>query len=122
MAIIIRWIARILSALFVVFILFFLLADLFGKEETGGGVLSAKDGITFFFFPISTIVGLVIAWNWERMGGLITVLGLIGLVTIRPDLLSSFFLIGIVAIPGLLFILYWYLAREPSDLPGMNKP
>ncbi len=109
---VIRWAARILGTSVAVFVLFFLLADLFGTEEAGIGAMSTKDGIAFIFFPIGTIIGLGLAWKWEGLGGLITVISMIGLVIVRPDLLSNPLLIGAVVVPGLLFILYWYMSAQ----------
>lgn len=109
---VIRWAARILGTSVAVFVLFFLLADLFGTEEAGIEAMSKKDGIAFVFFPIGTIIGLGLAWKWEGPGGLITVASMIGLVMIRPDLLSSPLLIVVVVVPGLLFILYWYMSTH----------
>ena len=112
---IVRWIARIWGGLIILFVLSFFLADVLGGEQMVGEPLSTKDKITFAFFPLGTIVGLVLAWKWEGVGGLITVLAMIGLLIIRPDLLSSFYFIAIGMIPGLLFIGYWYLSRNAKD-------
>ena len=109
---IILWIARILGTLVVAFVLFFLLADIFGGKEPDGNGLSLKDAITFVFFPFSTIIGLTLAWKWEGLGGLITILGLVGLLIIRPDLASSLLLMSIIVVPGLLFLIYWYMSKR----------
>ncbi len=111
----IRWIARILSAIVIVFVLFFLLADIFGSEEAGFGSMSAKDAIAFAFFPLGSIIGLALAWKWEGLGGLVAVLSIVALVFIRPDILSNFLLVGMVVVPGLIFILYWYLSVQQTE-------
>jgi hypothetical protein len=108
---IIRWTGRITASLVIAFVLFFLFSELIGTEKTDYQSLPINDKIAFVFFPLSTLIGLSVAWKWEGLGGLITILGLIGLLIIRPDLLSNFFLVGLIAVPGLLFIFYWYLAR-----------
>ena len=113
--IIIRWIARIWGGLIIIFVLFFFLADVLGGEQMVGETLSIKDKITFLFFPLSTVVGLALAWKWEGLGGLITVLAMIGLLIVRPDLLSSLYLIALVMVPGFLFITYWYLSRKHTS-------
>ena len=64
---------------------------------------SVKDGIAFTFFPIGTIIGLGLAWKWELLGGLVAVISMVGLVIVRPDLLSSFLLIGPVGYNRILF-------------------
>ena len=108
------WSARTLGSLVVVFIMMFALGEALGGHENHGTGISAKDAITFIFFPASTVVGLLLALKWEGLGGLITLLGLIGLLIIRPDLLSSLLIMAIVTVPGVLYLFYWYLARNTS--------
>jgi hypothetical protein len=106
----IRWIARILASLILAFVLFFLIAHIFGKEESGNGFRNTSEFISFLFFPVSTVLGLSLAYKWEGLGGIITLSGMIGLVIIRPDLLLSFFIL-IPLIPGSLYTVYWLLSR-----------
>ncbi len=114
---IIRWIARIWGTLVLLFVIFFLLMDIFGTGyDEASGALSPRDGITFIFFPLSTIVGLALAWKWEGLGGLITIVGVIGLLIVRPDLLSSISMIAGIAIPGILYLVYWYMTRRVNHL------
>jgi hypothetical protein len=68
-------------------------------------MMKSSDVPTYILFPISTIIGLLIAYKWKGIGGLITVGGMIGLHVVRPDLASSV-LISAFAIPGLLYIIY----------------
>ncbi len=113
----IRWSARIIGTLILALVLFFLLADIFGSANSSVQKLSTKDGITFVFFPLSTIIGLALAWKWEAMGEFITILGLVGLLIMRPDLASNSLLMAIVACPGLLYLISWYISRQHlSDL------
>jgi hypothetical protein len=118
---VIRWTARILSALVIVFVLFFLLADIFGPEGTWSGTLSSKDAIAFAFFPLGSIIGLALAWKWEGLGGLVAVLSIVALVIVRPGLLSNPLLIGIVVVPGLLFIVCWYLSVPLTEMPRLQN-
>jgi len=39
------------------------------KEPDEDGLTSIKDYIAFICFPISTIIGLLIAFKWEGLGG-----------------------------------------------------
>lgn len=109
-------IARIWGSLILLFLLFFVGAHVIGEQfapgETGdGGFKSLGEMLSFYMcFPVGTMIGLAIAWKWEGLGGLITTGGIIGLFIMRPDLISDLLFIGIGVI-GLLFLVYWVLAR-----------
>lgn len=111
----IRWIARIWGTLILAFVLFFVLAHIFGDEESGG-FQGTSEIITFIFFPVSSVIGLSIAWKWEGLGGLITTLGIIGLFIMRFDLISNLYIIVGIAPPGILYVLYWYLTKGQSEI------
>ncbi|NNK87198.1 MAG: hypothetical protein HKO90_02855 [Flavobacteriaceae bacterium] len=108
---IILWIARILAILEIGFILFFLLADLFGGESGGAGFGSFNEILSFAFFPILPLIGLSLALKWPSLGGMISTLGFIGLSIIRPDLIADP-MIMILAVPGILFLVAWILDRR----------
>jgi hypothetical protein len=111
-ATIIRWIARIWGSLSLIIMIFFVCAHLYGSI-TGKGESLGQMSISFLFFPISTIIGLAIAWKRDGLGGLITICGIIGFHIIRPDLLLNLMIDGL-AVPGLFFIIYWLLTRSPG--------
>ena len=122
-ATIIRWIARILGSMILAFVLFFLLAHIFGNSESGEGFRDSKEIISFFFFPISTVIGLSVAWKWDGLGGIITIAGMAGLFAIRPELSSNVYMI-VPIIPGLLYITYWLMTKNKkginNDTPTKN--
>ncbi len=105
------WTARITGTLILAFILFMILAHIFGQGESGSGLNDTLDIVSFIFFPISSVVGLSLALKWEGVGGLITILGMIGLIIVRPDLLIAF-LVLVPIIPGILYTTYWAYAIE----------
>ena len=105
----IRWIARIWGSSILVFVLFFLFADIFGTEK-GGGIRDVKEVIVAIT-GIIAIIGLGIALKWEGLGGLLIIVGLIGLFIVRFDLLSNPYIIGGIAPPGILYLVYWYLKK-----------
>ena len=107
----ILWIARITGSLILAFVLLFILAYLFGEDESGNGFQNTKEVISFIFFPISTIVGLSLAFKWEGFGGLITLIGMLGLFILRPHLLKSLYM-AIPVIPGALYTTYWFLTKK----------
>ncbi len=111
---IIRWTARIWGSVSLIILLFtvgaHLLDTITGEGESIGHFRSVSEMISFAFFPVSVIIGLGLALKWEGMGGLITILGIIGFHTIRPDLFPDIMIDGL-AIPGLLYLIYWLLSR-----------
>jgi hypothetical protein len=108
-ATIIRWIARIWGTSILVFVLFFLFADIFGTEE-GGGIRDVKEAIVAIS-GICAIIGLGVALKWEGSGGLLIIAGLTGLFIVRIDLSSNPYIIGGIAPPGILYLIYWYLTK-----------
>ena len=111
---IIRWSARVSGTLMLLFVLFFVFAHVFGDSESGEGFSNTKEVLSFICFPIATTIGLSLALKWEGLGGLITLLGMIGLLALRPDLLKSL-LIMIPILPGFLYILYWGMRHKYLD-------
>jgi len=109
---IIRLIARIWGSVILAFVLFFIIAHLFGEEQIDKGFLNTKEIITFILFPISTIIGLSLAYKWEGVGGFVSSLGLIIMFTIRVDLISNLIFIGTVFPPGILYLVYWILSKS----------
>lgn len=107
----IRWIARISGSLILAFVLFFLLAYLFGEDESGNSFRNANEVITFIFFPVSTVLGLSLAYKWEGLGGFITLSGMFGLFIIRPDLINGVYM-AIPIFPGILYTIYWLWTRK----------
>lgn len=114
-------IARIIGTSIFAFILFFLLAHLFGEDESGEGFRNAGEVIMFIFFPVSTFVGLGLALKWEGIGGLITTIGMIGLFIMRPELLFNLYM-TVPIVPGMLYLFYWWARRDlPNSSPEKSK-
>lgn len=108
----IRWIARIWGTIILVFILTFFLGYAFGDEGLGFDKISNHEKITFIFFPIATIVGLLIAYKNEKIGGLIATLGMIVFFIMQPEVLTKpFVFLGILP-PGILYLIYWFLSKK----------
>ena len=119
--ILIRRIARIWGSLIVAFVLFFLIAHLFGNEGSGEGLNDTKELIAFIFFPVSTLVGLSIAYKWEGLGGLIASLGLIigPIVTGQyPNKAEDLIFVMIIYPPGFLYVIYWF--RSKKEKPALQ--
>jgi hypothetical protein len=67
MATTLRWSARILSALILLFWSFFIVASLAGDEGRSSRPLMTSDYISLTAMVIS-LAGLGVAWKWERIG------------------------------------------------------
>lgn len=118
---IILWVARISGTLSLAFLLLFvgaaIVATITGGPDGIRGFNSTSEVILFIFFPVSTIIGLALAWKWEGVGGMITVAGLIGLLIMRSDLTSNFLIVGLI-LPGIVYIIYWALSRDGKTKAG----
>lgn len=113
-AIVIRWIARIWGGISLLFLLFMVGAHIIGAlsgTSEGSGFVSTQEFISFLLFPISIMIGLGLAMRWEGLGGIITILGIAGFHTIRPDLILDPMIDGL-AVPGLFFIIYWLIDKN----------
>ena len=111
-AIIVRWIARTLSVLILLFWGYFIVAHLFGNAAQSSRLLTASDTVQFSMVLL-WLVGLAIAWRWELIGAIVTLAAVLVSALINP---------GAVAGPGmlppinaLLFLFCWWLSR-PSRL------
>jgi len=113
-ATIIRWIARIWGGLCLFFLIFMVGAHVIGAisgTSDGAGFSSTQELISFLFFPISIMIGLGLAWKWDGLGGLITILGIVGFHIVRPDLIFDPMIDGLAA-PGIFFIIYWFMTKD----------
>ncbi len=102
---IILWSARVLATLALAILLFMLFSDLFNVDAIAQSITTLPEILTFICFPLSIIIGLLLAYKWKGLGGSISVIGMIGLHILRNDLISSV-AINAFAIPGLLYIIY----------------
>ena len=105
---IIRWIARILGVLFIAFfLLMFIGEELSSKQETSSIAVRELIGLVFDFVYF---VGLILAWKWEGLGGLIAAIGLIAFAVTIPD--AAILAYTIMAVPVILFLICWLLSRS----------
>ncbi len=129
----IRWIARIWSFPIIVYSLIMLTGYTWnwvtiGKTDPyaveGYPLIEALPPILMFL----SILGLVIAWRYERLGGSITLVFLFAVLTLlliqRPinhDFYRSaipFLMSMVIAIPGILFLVCWWRSER---MPTFNN-
>lgn len=115
-ALIVRWIARVGSLISIGF----LLAFLFGEGGTLVAI-TASEWLLLLFFPFGVMIGMVIGWWKEGVGGLISV-GCLAIFYGLEAWFSGSFAGGpffaIFAFPGVLFLISWWLDHEPSATDG----
>jgi hypothetical protein len=71
----VRWSARLLSTLIVLFFGFFLIAHLIGDQGRPSRPLVWNDYVILMSIVIS-LVGLVLAWKWELVGASVTLVAI----------------------------------------------
>ena len=112
-----RWSARVLSILVVGIVLLFA----FG-EGLNFSHFTARELVSFVFFPLGVCLGMVVAWRREGLGGGITVASLAAFYL--ADRLSSSgfprgFAFAAFAAPGFLFLLCWLWTRSTTNQHGV---
>ena len=127
----IRRIARIWSAPIILYSLMMLSGYAWNWLTIGKADPYAVEGYPFIeavppILMFLGVIGLAIAWRWERLGGainLVFLLAVIVVLLITKPITDDFFrsavpyLMSIViAIPGILFLVYWRRSRETPTL------
>ena len=86
-------------------------------EDFEFGKISAVEWVGIGFFPVGVLIGLVLAWEEELIGGLISLISIAGFYLVYGWLLNSTFQMGWAFVPfilpGLLFLAYGYLRIHP---------
>lgn len=108
-----RWAARILSALILLFWGLFIVAGFFGDEGGASRPLNASDYVGLIAMG-AWLVGLAVAWRWEFAGGITVLVGFLVAAVANPNVLALPFLI--IPITAALFLASWWMHR--SDRPG----
>lgn len=109
---IIRWIARIWSILVTIFVLL-----IFFEPDTGGpGPIAAVDVFLLSLTGLA-ILGLFIAWRWELVGGIFTIVMLfvreIAWVILKGNWLPGFLFLWFFFLPpAIMFLIAWRLERK----------
>ena len=111
---VVRWAARILCILSVGFILLFF----FGEADFSQPLrISWREVIMILFFPLGVVGGNVLGWWREGLGAVVCIgslllFYLVDLVFTGTFPSGPFF--ALLALPGLLFGVCWFLARRKA--------
>ena len=104
------WIARIGSIVSIGLILMFFIGEGFDPAN-----LKLQEWIGFFFFPVGIVVGMIVAWWQEGMGGTITVGSLLAFYIVHflfNRALPQGWAWIVFTSPGILFLASWALSRN----------
>ena len=126
----IRWIARIWSLPIIVYALIMFCGYTWSWVTTGVADPHETGDSTFIealppIFMFVSVLGLGIAWRWERLGGVITIIFQIAallFILIQSPITYDFprsavpYLMSmIVTIPGILFLVCWRRSRTKGN-------
>lgn len=105
-ATVVRWGARLLSAGILLFWGWFLIAHLFSAEGLGARVPADYLGLTA---SVAGLVGLALAWKWEVLGGLITLVAYVILGVVSWRAIGGPYILWPVT--ATMFMSSWWLHR-----------
>lgn len=113
---VIRWIARILDALLVLFVLLSAVGGIIDPPPQATGNLTQQD-IPLMIGMISMVVGIIVAWFREPLGGLLIIGGFIFFVIVELITSQNFdaWFLVIFPIVGLLHLFSWWQSRKLSS-------
>jgi glucose-6-phosphate-specific signal transduction histidine kinase len=118
-----RWTARLFSVLSIAFVLLIFIGEFL--QPTAAPIFALRDILAMLFFPIGVCLGLILAWRWERAGGIVSIASLAAfyLTLFAFDQRfprGPYFLL--VAMPGFFFLAAWFLQRQEPESPGTAMP
>lgn len=113
----VRWVARILSGLIVLFFGFFLIAHLTGDQGQAARPLAWGDYVILATLVVS-LLGLLLAWKWEFAGGAIALIAILGCALVNWRVLVSPG--ALILFSSLLYLLSWRLCRA-SVFTAQNR-
>jgi hypothetical protein len=106
-----RWILRGLSGLIIAFSLFMFIGETFFSENPGKP-FTINEILQLSPMGIG-LIGLILAWKWEFIGGTIALVPFIVLATMEPTVLEVP-LMYVWPLTAMLFILLWALSRNKT--------
>ena len=107
-----RWVARILGTLIVVVSLSFFIAYVIKQGEMPNPDFG--HGLVTFLFIVG-LIGFLIAWRWEGLGGILSAISIALMATLNVIWVHAAKNPGseiIFLIPALLFIYCWWRTRK----------
>lgn len=109
---IVRWTARISSIFFIIVFLLMFLGEGFDPAK-----VKPIEWLMLLFGPFGFMLGMIIGWWKEGLGGVITILSFFAAMIVGDYSGSGAGYMVICASPGFLFLLSWFLSKS-SAIPG----
>lgn len=110
---VIRRIARILGLILILLTLSFAIVYIFFPEQQNPNAEPNPTPIAMILAGVFILGGLGLAWKWELIGALISLIGFIGVGILNPDVMTKpmMYLFPLTAI---LFLICWWLSKSQS--------
>lgn len=112
---IILWAARILGSLSICFTLFMLFAHVFEINESSNWSMSQEEMLTFTFFPVLSLSGLLLAYWKELIGGVVNVSAMMAFFILSPNSIGEPIFLIAYLMPGILYMLYGILKYQNRE-------
>ena len=106
-----RWMLRGLSALIILFSLLMFIGETYIEENSGNPL--TKSAILQLSIAGIGLLGLGLAWKWELIGGVVSLVAFVVLAIINPIVLSME-LMYVWPLVAVLFIVLWRRSRSSS--------
>ena len=113
--VLVRWGARILSGVIVLFFGFFLVAHLLGDQGQATRPLAWGDYVILATLVVS-LVGLLVAWKWEFAGAAIALIAILACAVVNWRIMVSPG--ALIPLTSVLYLLSWRLCRTATLSPA----
>ena len=105
----IRWVARILGTFLAGLVLVFVVAHALGEEGLPNPFTQPLGVALEFVGLFAAVLGAVIAWKWEGLGGVMVLGGMMIFHVVERDIWLAWG--ELFDLTGVLFLVYWYFKR-----------
>lgn len=107
----VRWTARVVSGLIVLFFGFFLIAHLIGDQGRPTRPLVWNDYVMLTTL-VAALVGLLLAWKWELAGAAVTLIAIAVCAAVNWRVLV--FPGTLIPITAVLYLISWWMSRSSA--------
>lgn len=112
---VLRWSARAVGSLIIAFVLLHVIGDGIPNLQR----LTAEESVLWLGFAMS-IVGFVMIWRWELVGGLVAVIGIATFYAAEFMISGNIpggWVLPLFFVPGVFSIACWLIERRSVNIP-----